>query len=115
MPCIMINGRPHCSDPPIQPAETTKPPIDLSSADDLLSGMSGANISNDLVSTTTTDFDWSEGEQLIAMGNSNEYIYPLGSVSDNATFDTLIESKEDSIALAENTVTVDLNTDSTFL
>lgn len=90
-------------------------PVDLSSSDDLLNGISGTNVSNDLVSITTTDIDGSEQEQFEAMNSQNDYIYRFSSVSDNAASDTLIESSSDSIALTEDTVTMDLNTDSTFL
>lgn len=125
MACFERNGRIYCLDPisllppPRRGEEAPKSPtgVDPSTAfsnDELLSGMSDTSASNGLV-PTTTDSDSSEGEQLIAVDNPNDYyVYSSSGVSDDA-FDTSAEFSSDSTALTEDVATTDLNSGSTFL
>ena len=101
-----------CDDPPsdIQPI--------ISIDDDLISGISGANISNDLdlISINIADFDITPQQSQFGVEDIlRDYTYSLGDVSDNVTSDISLQSVSDLIVQVEDIVTVDLNTDSTFL
>ena len=99
-----------CDDPP-----SASPPI-ISIDDDLISGISGANVSNDLTSINIADFDLTPQQSQFGVEDIlRDYTYSLGDVSDNVTSDISLQSVSDLIVQVEDIVTVDLNTDSTFI
>ena len=107
-PNILI--RHDCDDPP-----SASPPI-ISIDDDLISGISGANVSNDLTSINIADFDLTPQQSQFGVEDIlRDYTYSLGDVSDNVTSDISLQSVSDLIVQVEDIVTVDLNTDSTFI
>ena len=107
-----------CNDPPSNIAPVINEPeaVSFSLDDDLLSGISGANISNDLISINIADFDRTPQQSQFGVEDIlRDYTYSLGDVSDNVTSDISLQSVSDLIVQVEDIVTVDLNTDSTFL
>ena len=64
---------------------------------------------------TIVDFDRVEGDLFQVTGSQNDYTLSLGNVSGNAAVDTIIEYQGNRVAVAVETVTVDLNTDFVFL
>ena len=107
-----------CNDPVSNIAPVINEPeaVSFSLDDDLLSGISGANVSNDLISITIADFDRTPQQSQFGVKEIlRDDTYSLGDVSDNVALDILLESVSDLITKAEDIVTVDLNTDSTFL
>ena len=82
--------------------------------DKLLNGRPGVNL-DDLIPTTTTDFDQSSQQDKFGATHNLIYdSYSFASVSNNSV-NTSIESVSDLIAEGEDIAIVNFHTDSTFL
>ena len=70
---------------------------------------------NGSVFNTVTDFNRSEGDQFRVTGNQSDYTLIFGNSTSDPALDTLIQNEGNTIAIVEDTTTVDLNTDFLFL
>ena len=86
---------------------------------DTLSGGSGADTfrlqdPNDSAFATILDFDRSEGDKFIVTGSPSDYTLGSSNISGNDALDTTIEYQGNIVAVVEDTVAVDLDTDFVF-
>ena len=90
------------------------------SGNDILAGGADADVfelatPNDLAFATIIDLNRVENDKIQITGSKSDYALNFGTVSGDAALDTLIEYQGNTIAIVEDTVTIDLNTDFVFL
>ena len=89
------------------------------SGNDTLAGGSGADTfrlqdPNDSAFATILDFDRSEGDKFIVTGRPGDYTLGSSNISGDDALDTTIEYQGNIVAVVEDTVAVDLDTDFVF-